>query len=77
MTFIDGGRSLYISVAAEVLEQLDLAEGALSQDLLAEDIGHLLDGDTLAGLDVGGRTSPLSAHVSLKYPKIDTYHTIP
>ena len=42
-------------MTAEVLEQLDLTESALGEDLLAEDIGHLLDGDTLAGLDVGSR----------------------
>jgi hypothetical protein len=44
-------------LASEVLQQLDLAEGALSQDLLAEDVGDLLDGDTLARLVVCGRTA--------------------
>jgi hypothetical protein len=42
-------------VAPEVLEQLDLAQGALGQNLLAEDIGDLLDGDTLVGLVVDRR----------------------
>ena len=37
-----------------MLEKLDLAQGALGQDLLAEDIGNLLDGDTLLGLVVDG-----------------------
>jgi len=41
-------------VAPKVLEQLDLAQGALGQDLLAEDIGDLLDGDALICLVVDG-----------------------
>lgn len=36
-----------------MLQQLDLAQGALGQDLLAEDIGDLLDGDALARRVVG------------------------
>lgn len=44
-------------LASEVLEQLDLAEGALGEDLLAEDVGDLLDGDALAGLVVGSRAA--------------------
>ncbi|KAJ4983462.1 hypothetical protein SVAN01_11025 [Stagonosporopsis vannaccii] len=47
------GQQTYVAVAAEVLQQLDLAQGALGQDLLAEDIGDLLDGNALAGLVVG------------------------
>jgi hypothetical protein len=39
-----------------VLQQLDLAQRALGEDLLAEDIGDLLDGYAFAGLVVGGRT---------------------
>ena len=30
---------------SEMLQQLDLPQGTLGQDLLAEDIGDLLDGD--------------------------------
>jgi hypothetical protein len=37
---------------AEVLQQLDLAQGALGEDLLAKDIGNLFDGDALVGLSV-------------------------
>lgn len=37
----------YVSVTPEVLKELDLAQGALGEDLLAEDIGDLLDGDAL------------------------------
>jgi hypothetical protein len=43
-------------VAAEVLQELDLAECTLGQDLLAEDIGDLLDGDALVRLIVHGGT---------------------
>lgn len=53
----------YVAVAPEVLEQLDLAQGALGQDLLAEDIGDLLDGDSLVGLVVDGGALE-SSHVS-------------
>jgi hypothetical protein len=42
-------------VSPEVLEKLDLAQGALGQDLLAEHIGDLLDGDALVRLVVHGR----------------------
>ena len=41
-------------MAAEVLQELDLAQGALGQDLLAEHIGDLLDGDALVRLVVHG-----------------------
>lgn len=43
-----------VSVAAEVLQQLDLAQGTLGQNLLGEDICDLLDSDALASLVVGG-----------------------
>lgn len=43
-------------MAAEMLEQLDLPQSPLGQDLLAEHIGDLLDGDTFAGLGVGRST---------------------
>lgn len=47
----------YVAVATEVLEQLDFSQGALGQDLLAEDIGDLLDGDAFAGLGVRSGTA--------------------
>ena len=47
-------RWTYVAVPAEMLEQLDLAQGALGEDLLAEDIGDLLDGDALVRLAVDG-----------------------
>lgn len=46
------GWAAHVTVSPEVLKELDLAQGALGQDLLAEDIGDLLDSDTLVGLVV-------------------------
>jgi hypothetical protein len=40
-------------MASEVLQQLDLAQRALGQNLLAKNIGDLLDGDAFCGMDVG------------------------
>lgn len=51
-----GKTAAYIAMASEVLKELDLTQGALGQDLLAEDIGDLLDGDTLVALVVDGGT---------------------
>ena len=48
---------------SKVLEQLDLAQGTLGEDLLAEDVGDLLDGHALARLVVGSRTGAESAFV--------------
>lgn len=45
----------HVAVAAKVLQQLDLAQGALGEDLLAEDIGDFLDGDALVRLVVDCR----------------------
>jgi len=53
-------------MAPEVLQQLDLAQGALGQDLLAEDIGDLLDGDALVGLVVYGGAVERGALVSAR-----------
>lgn len=39
-------------MAAEVLQQLDLAQSALGENLLAENIGNLFDGDALVRLSV-------------------------
>lgn len=41
-------------MSSEVLQQLDLTESSLGEDLLAEDIGNLFDGDTFVGLVVHG-----------------------
>ena len=50
-----GGVVGWARLASKVLQQLDLAQGALGQDLLAEDIGDLLDGNAFARRVVGGR----------------------
>lgn len=49
-------KTCYVSVSSKMLQQLDLAQCALSKNLLAEDIGNLLDGYTLTGLVVGSGT---------------------
>jgi hypothetical protein len=58
----------YIAVPPEVLEELDLAQSALGQDLLAKDIGDFLDGDTLVGkvVDGGAGKSPCQEVVLLR-----------
>lgn len=43
-------------MTSKVLEELDLAQGTLRQNLLAEDIGDLLDGYAFIGLVIHGRT---------------------
>lgn len=55
----------HIAMSPEVLEELDLAQGSLGQDLFAENIGDLLDSDTLVGLVVySGTTQRRSNQVS-------------
>lgn len=44
----------HVPMTPEVLKQFDLPQSALGEDLLAEDIGDLLDGDALVGLAVYG-----------------------
>jgi hypothetical protein len=39
----------HVAVPPEVLEQLDLSQSALCENLLAEDICDLFDGDALVG----------------------------
>lgn len=67
-------------MAAEVLKQLNLSQGSLGEYLLAEDIGDLLHGDTLAGLDVGrgakGGGNPVSLD-GLQAMGDTTYQTMP
>lgn len=55
--FASGGgfrrtRLAYVTMAAEVLEQLDFAQCALGKNLLAEDIGDFLNGDSFIALVV-------------------------
>ena len=42
-------------MASEVLEELDLSQGTLRENLLAENIGDFLDGHAIACLAIGGR----------------------
>lgn len=69
----------YIAMASEVLEKLDFTQGTLGQDLLAEDIGNLLDGDTLVALVVDSgavRThKQLSVDVHPKHKSPAAWHT--
>jgi hypothetical protein len=62
-------------MAAKMLQELDLSQGALCEDLLAEDIGDFLDRDAFSGLTVGGSTVRFSY---LPGPtEGNTYQTIP
>jgi hypothetical protein len=54
----------HVAMASEVLQQLDLAQRTLGKDLLAEDIGNFLDGDSLVGLVVDGRAVDSELDVS-------------
>jgi hypothetical protein len=44
-------------MTSEVLQKLDLSQCALSQDLLAEDIGDLLDRNSFVCLGIGRGTT--------------------
>lgn len=64
---------------SEVLQQLDLAQGTLGEDLLAEDIGDLFYGDAFTSLVVGGRAaSTLSVSSSVcALAGVESYQTMP
>jgi hypothetical protein len=67
-------------MTSKVLQQLNLAQGALSQDLLAEDIRDLLDCNAFVGLGINGGTAvaaPVSAVRGRCSDGEITYHTIP
>jgi hypothetical protein len=59
-------------MSPEVLQQFDLAQCALGKNLFAEDIGDLLNGDTLVRLVVHGSTVR-SRNVSNGSAKIKTF----
>jgi hypothetical protein len=59
------------------LEQLDFAQGTLGKDLLAEDVGDLLDGHALARLVVGSRTAGHNQHLLGMAPSVESYQTMP
>jgi hypothetical protein len=50
-------------VASEVLKELDLSESSLGQNLLAEDICDLLDGNSFASLAIGGSARDVSKEI--------------
>lgn len=54
-------------MASKVLQELDLTQGSLRKDLLAEDIGDFFDGDPVAGQVVCGSTMFLLDAVSLAW----------
>jgi hypothetical protein len=60
-----------------VLQQFDLTERALGQDLLAEDIGDLLDGHAFARLVVGRRTVGTLSASGLRAWSVESYQTMP
>jgi hypothetical protein len=63
---------------SEVLQQLDLTQRTLRKDLLAEDIGDLLDGHTFASLVVGRRTIDILSASCLRYAgRVESYQTMP
>lgn len=68
---------MQFQLASEVLEQLDLAQGTLGKDLLAEDVGDLLDGHALARLVVGSRTGGHNQHLLCGAPSLKSYQTMP
>ena len=49
-----GGAITHIAMTTEMLQELDFTQGAFCKDLLAKDIGDLLDSYAFAGLVVGG-----------------------
>lgn len=55
-------------MTAEVLEELDLAQGSLGENLLAENIGDFLDGNAFAGLGIGCGTGRDGCWVSSSVP---------
>lgn len=75
----------HIAVASEVLKQLDFSQGALGQDLLAKNIGDLLDGDALTSLTIGSSANVIRMKdvTLVKLLAVDdsdggqTYQTIP
>jgi hypothetical protein len=68
----------YITVSSEVLQKLDLSQGTLGQNLLAEDIGDLLDRNALIGLAIGRGTVENKVSVCLEWKAyVMIYQTIP
>jgi hypothetical protein len=65
-------------MSSEVLQKLDLPQRALGQDLLAEDIGDLLDRNTFIGLSVCRGTEGRRVSVHHEWMEyVVKYQTIP
>jgi hypothetical protein len=65
-------------MSSEVLQKLDLPQRTLGQNLLAEDVGDLLDRNTFTGLAIGRGTAGKRVSVcqeQMEYVMI--YQTIP
>jgi len=60
----------YVSVPAKVLQELDLAQRALGQDLLAENIGDFLDRDAFVRLVVDGSADMIHNRYQLLMPNL-------
>lgn len=63
-------------MAAEVLQQLDLSQGSLGENLLAEHIGNFLDGNSLGGLVVNGSTREKQWHVNRPLASSVAHHLV-
>lgn len=64
-------------MSSEVLQKLDLSQRALGQNLLAEDIGDLLDRNTFTGLTIGRGTAEDRISVCHERMEDVTYQTMP
>jgi hypothetical protein len=65
-------------MSSEMLQKLDLSQRTLGQNLLAEDIGDLLDRNSFIGLSVGRGTVEKTVSICLEQRKhVMLYQTIP
>jgi hypothetical protein len=65
-------------MSSEMLQKFDLSQRTLSQNLLAENIGDLLDRNSFIGLGIGRGTEEKTVRVCLEQRKyVMLYQTIP
>jgi hypothetical protein len=63
---------------SEMLQKFDLSQRTLGQNLLAENIGDLLDRNSFIGLGIGRGTEEKTVRVCLEQRKyVMLYQTIP
>jgi hypothetical protein len=68
----------YITMPSEMLQKFDLSQRTLGQNLLAENIGDLLDRNSFIGLGIGRGTEEKTVRVCLEQRKyVMLYQTIP